>query len=160
MSVLANLSRVLSSDQILPSIDQSIADEPNSHLMLMVSADLRWRRKEWQAAIDAATSALIKKPNDFHALSILVTSYGHLQNLDAAYPFAKRLILASPPPWKAMKVVVALLTILHLFTVSGRVRFRRGMHRCDQEAQADRDALSWAHALIAAQTAGNESVVG
>lgn len=158
MNLLANLGRVVASAEILPTVDQSIGDERATLLMLMVSADLHWRSKEWQSAIDAASRALEKKPKDFHALSILVTSYGHLQQFDAAYPYAKRLALASPPPWKAIKGLLTLLTLFKLLTVNGRASYRRAMHRCDQEAQADRDALAWAHELISTQRAANDPV--
>jgi hypothetical protein len=126
--------------------------------MLMLSADLHWRRKEWQAAIDAALLVLDKRPKDFHALSVVVTSYGHLEQFDAACPYAKRLALAAPPPWKAIKVFITLLTVFKLVTAKGRASYRRAMRRCDQEAQADRDVLAWAQELISAQKAASGPV--
>lgn len=126
--------------------------------MLMLSADLHWRRKEWQSAIDAASRVLDTKPRDFHALSILVTSYGHLKQYDAAHPYAMRLVLASPPSWKAIKAYFVLISLFKLFTANGRASYRRAMLRCDQEAQADRDAQAWAQELLSARGAANDPV--
>jgi hypothetical protein len=158
MSLLANLGRVVASDEILPTVDESIANEPATPLMLMLSADLHWRRKEWQAAIDAALRVLEKGPKDFHALSVVVTSYGHLQQFDAAYPYAKRLVVAVPPPWRTVKFLITLLMVLKLVTAKGRASYNRTMLRCDQEAQADRDALAWAQELISARKAAHDPV--
>ncbi|MBX3652144.1 MAG: hypothetical protein KF771_12305 [Burkholderiales bacterium] len=159
MSFLANLSRVIASDEILPTVNKSNTNERATLLMLMVSADLHWRRKEWQAAIDMSARALKTRPKDFHALSILVTSYGHLRQFDAAYPYAKRLLLASPPTWKVIKAFFALVGIFQLFTAKGRESYRRAMLRCDQEAQADRDAQAWAQQLVSARRAANDPIV-
>ena len=158
MSLLTNLGRVVASEEILPSVDESIANEPATSLMLMLSADLHWRRKEWQAAADAALRLLEERPKDFHALSIVATSYGHLQQFDAAYPYAERLALATPPRWKAIKTLIALLTFFKLATAKGRANFRNTMLRCDQEARADRDALAWAQELISTRKAANDAV--
>ena len=158
MSLLASLGRVVASEEILPTVDESIANDASTTLMLMLSADLRWRRKEWQAAIDAALRVLEKRPKDFHALSVVVTSYGHLQQFDAAYPYARRLTLAAPPPWKAVKALITLLTAFKLVTAKGRASYRRAMLRCDQEAQADHDGLVWAEELISAQRAADDAV--
>ena len=158
MSLLANLGRVLASEEILPTVDETIVNEPATTLMLMVSADLHWRRKEWQAAIDMALRILERKPEDFHALSVVVTSYGHLQQFDDAYSYAKRLTAAVPPPWKTVKAVLTLLTLYKLITAKGRVSHRKMMIRCEQEMQADREALAWAQELISAQRAANDPV--
>ncbi len=158
MSLLANLGRVVASEEILPTVDESIANDPASTFMLMLSADLHWRRKEWPAAIDMALRVLEKKPKDFHALSVVVTCYGHLQQFDDAYPYAKRLTAAAPPPWKTVKAILTLLTLFKLTTAKGRAGHRRTMLRCDQEAQADREALTWAQELISAQEAANGPV--
>ena len=158
MSLLANLGRVLASEEILPTVDKSIAVEPATTLMLMVSADLHWRRKEWQPAIDMALRVLERKPEDFHALSVVVTSYGHLQQFDDAYPYAKRLTTAVPPPWQTVKAVLTLLTLYRLVTAKGRASHRRMLSRCDQEVQADREALTWAQELISAHGAANDPV--
>jgi len=158
MSLLANLGRVVASDEILPTVDESIANEPATPLMLMLSADLHWRRKEWQAAIDAALRVLEKGPKDFHALSVVVTSYGHLQQFDAAYPYATRLVVAVPPPWRTVKFLITLLMVLKLVTANGRASYNRTMLRCDQETQADRDALAWAQELISARRAAHDPV--
>jgi hypothetical protein len=158
VSLLANLSRVLASDEILPTVDESIANEPATPLMLMLSADLHWRRREWQAAIEAASRVLAKRQKDFHALAILVGSYGHLQQFEAAHPYAKRLVLASPPSWRLIKVAIALLTFFRLFTARGRASVRKTMLRCDLEAQSDRDALAWAQELLSAQRAADDAV--
>jgi hypothetical protein len=158
MSLLANLGRVVASEEILPTIDESIAKEPATPLMLMLSADLHWRRKEWQAAIAAAQRVLEEHPKDFHALSVVVTSHGHLQQFDAAYPYAKRLAAAAPPSWKAVKALLTLLTLFKLVTANGRSSHRRAMVRCDQEEKADREALAWAQALISAPRAANDAV--
>lgn len=158
MSLLANLGRVLASEEILPTVDESIANEPATTLMLMVSADLHWRRKEWRAAIDMALRILERKPKDFHALSVVATSYGHLQQFDYAYPYAKRLTAAAPPPWDTVKAVLTLLTLYKFVTAKGRASHRRMMTRCDREVQADREALAWAHELISAQRAANDPV--
>lgn len=158
MSLLANLGRVLASEEILPTVDESIANEPATTLMLMVSADLHWRRKEWRAAIDMALRILERKPKDFHALSVVATSYGHLQQFDDAYPYAKRLTAAAPPPWDTVKAVLTLLTLYKFVTAKGRASHRRMMTRCNREVQADREALAWAHELISAQRAANDPV--
>lgn len=79
MGILASWGRVVASESILPTVDESIAEGPATPLMLMLSADLHWRRKEWRAAIDAALRVLDQKPKDFHALSVVVTAYGHLE---------------------------------------------------------------------------------
>src|SRR5688500_215375 len=136
MSLLANLGRVVASEEILPTVDESIANEPATTLMLMLSADLHWRRKEWEAAAGAALRVLDRRPKDFHALSVVVTSYGHLQQFDAAFPYAKRLVTAVPPPWRALKAVITLLMAFKLLTAKGRASYSRNMLRCDQEAQA------------------------
>jgi hypothetical protein len=148
---------VFASDEILPTVDQSIANGPTA-LDLMVSADLHWRRKEWQAAIEAAWRVLYREPKDFHALSIIVTSYGHLQQFDAALPYAKRLLTASPPSWTVIKVVITLLNCFRLFTANGRASHRREMLRCEEEAQVDREALGWAKELLLKQEAANDPV--
>jgi hypothetical protein len=158
MSLLANLSRVVASEEILTTVDESIAHEPGSTLMLMLSADLHWRRKEWQAAASAALQVLDRKPTDFHALSVLVTSYGHLQQFESALPFAERLTKATPPSWKAVKVAFTLLMVFKLVTTKGRASYRRTILRCDEEAQADRAALAWAKELISAPRAVNDPV--
>jgi hypothetical protein len=158
VSVLANLSRVLASEEILPTVDESIANEPVTPLMLMVSADLHWRRREWQAAIDSASRVLATKPKDFHALAILVGSHGHLQQYEAALPYAKRLLLATPPSWRAIKAAVGVLSFFRLFTAKGRASLHKTMLRCDQEAQSDRDALAWAQELLSAQGAADDAV--
>ena|SRR5688572_21712206 len=159
MSLLANLGRVVASEDILATVDESIAQEPTSTLMLMLSADLHWRRKEWQAAANAALQVLDRSPKDFHALSVLVTSYGHLQQFEPALPFAERLTKATPSSWNAMKAVFTLFMAFKLVTAKGRARYRRTMLRCDQEAQADRDALAWSKELISSQRAANDAVV-
>jgi predicted Zn-dependent protease len=158
VSFLANLSRVFISDEILPTVDESIANEPATPVMLMLSADLHWRRREWQAAIEAASRVLDRRPKDFHALAILLGSHGHLQQFESALPYAKRLLLASPPHWRAIKVAVGLLTFFKLCTAKGRTEFRRTMLRCDAEAQSDRDALAWAQELLSAQGAADDAV--
>jgi hypothetical protein len=91
-------------------------------------------------------------------LSVAVTSYGHLQQFDAAYPYAKRLAVAVPPRWKVIKALITLLTPFKLVTAKGRASYSRVMLRCDQEARADRDALAWAQELISAQRAANDPV--
>lgn len=156
MSLLANLSRVVASEEILATVDESIAHEPASTLMLMLSADLHWRRKEWQAAANAALQVLDRRPNDFHALSVVVTSYGHLQQFESALPFAERLTKAKPPSWNAVKAAFTLLMAFKLLTAKGRATYRSTILRCDQEAQADREALAWAKELISAQRAAND----
>lgn len=158
MSVLANMARVVGSEDVLPTIDESIANGPPTVLMLMLSADLHWRRKEWQAAIDMALRVLERKPDDFHALSVVATSYGHLEQFEDAYLYAKRLTTAAPPPWKAVKAVLTLLTLFKFVTAKGRGSHKRMMLRCDQEVQADREALAWAQELMHAQKAGNDPV--
>ena len=158
MSLLANLSRVVASDEILATVNKSIANEPATTLMLMLSADLHWRRKEFSAATNAALQVLNRRPEDFHALSVVVTSYGHLQQFDAALPFAQRLITATPPSWNAVKVVFTLLMVFKLVTANGRASYRRTILRCDEEARADREALAWAKELISAQRAANDAV--
>jgi hypothetical protein len=158
MSLLANLSRVHASEEILPIVDDGNGKDPATPVMLMVSADLHWRRKEWQAAIEVASRALDTEPNDFHALSIIVTSYGHLKALESAYPYAKRLVVARPPSWTFIKVLFTSITFFKLLTAKGRASRRSWMLRCDQEAQADRDALAWARELIASQEAGSEPI--
>jgi len=157
MSLLSNLSRVIASDGILATVDESIAQEPST-LMLMLSADLHWRRKEWQAAADAALQVLDRRPEDFHALSVVVTSYGHLQWFEAALPFAQRLTAVKPPSWTLVKMTFTLLMALKLVTSNGRASYRRTIERCDQEALADRDAVQWAKELISAQGADNDPV--
>jgi hypothetical protein len=158
MSLLANLGRVLASDEILPTVDESIANEPATTVMLMLSADLHWRSREWEAAAGAALRVLERRPKDFHALSVVVSSYGHLQQFDAALPYAKRLVTAVPPPWRAVKVVITFLTAFKLLTAKGRASYGRTMLRCDQEAKSDHDALAWAKELICAQRAADDPV--
>ena len=142
----------------MTTVDESIAHEPASTLMLMLSADLHWRRKEWQAAANAALQVLDRRPKDFHTLAVLVTSYGHLQQFESALPFAERLTKASPPSWNAVKVAFTLLMAFKLVTTKGRASYRRTLLRCDEEAQGDHAALAWAKELISAQRAANDPV--
>jgi hypothetical protein len=123
MQILANLSRVFASQSILPTIDKSLSSGPSNRLMLMVSADLHWRRREWNAAIDIAIRALVSRPNDFHALSIVANSYGHLGQMELAYAYAKSLIHASPPNWMVVKLLCGLLGLVNLIRPSTRERF-------------------------------------
>jgi hypothetical protein len=116
-------------------VDESNAHQPASTVMLMLSADLHWRRKEWQAAANAALQVLDRRPKDFHTLAVLVTSYGHLQQHKTALPFAERLTRAVPPSWNSV------------VTAKGRASYRMTILRCDEEAQGDRAALAWAKEL-------------
>ena len=158
MTLFANLGRVVASESVLPDFDKAIANETSSPLMLMFSADLHWRRKEWEAAIEPSLRTLSMRPKDFHALSIVLTSYGHLRQFENAHPYAKKLLLSRPPNWTAVKVMITALTALKLLTANGRASYRKAMRRCDQEAQADRDALAWAKELIASREAAIDSV--
>ena len=147
MTFLANLGRVVASHDILPSVDSANATNP-SVLMLLLSADMHWRQKNWQTAIEAASRVLDRKPRHFHALTIITTSYGHLKQFDTARLYAKQLVLVSLPPWIGIKIALTILTFWKLFTSKGRSSYRRLMQRCDMEAQADRDALTWARELV------------
>jgi len=151
VSLLANLGRVLASDAVLSTLDQANATAPATST-LKLSADLHWRRKEWMAAIEAASRVIYREPKDFHALAILVTSYGHLEQYEAAQVYAKQLVLLRPPSWTATKTVLNLLRFFRLFTADGRAIQRRLILKCDEEAQADRAVLAWAHQLIAPTT--------
>jgi len=119
VSLLANLGRVLASDAVLSTLDQANATAPATST-LKLSADLHWRRKEWMAAIEAASRVIYREPKDFHALAILVTSYGHLEQYEAAQVYAKQLVLLRPPSWTATKTVLNLLRFFRLFTADGR----------------------------------------
>ena len=158
MSLLANLSRVIASEERFATVDESNAHQPASTVMLMLSADLHWRRKEWQAAANAALQVLDRRPKDFHTLAVLVTSYGHLQQHKTALPFAERLTRAVPPSWNSVKVVFTLLMAFKLVTAKGRASYRMTILRCDEEAQGDRAALAWAKELISAHMTGNDPV--
>lgn len=155
--MIANLSRVVASESILHSIDAHVSKEQCSLLVLMASADLHWRKCEWSLAIDLATRVLTKTPNDFHALSILASSYAHLGQEQLAYPFAKRLLHAKRPNWTAMKVLCAILGIINLIHPKRRERFYSTQRRCDEEAQSDRKHLLWAQDLILKYEAANDA---
>jgi hypothetical protein len=156
---MTNLGRVVASQSVLPTIDQSLSRGPSSRVMLMLSADRHWRRGEWNTAIDIATRALVAKPNDFHALSIVASSYGHLGQMELAYLYAKNLVHASPPNWTAVKVLCGFLGLFNLIRPTRRERFYRILQRCDVEAKADRDSLAWARDLISRHDAANNGAV-
>ena len=158
MQLLENMGRVMASESILPSVDQAIAQDPPSVLMLMISADLHWRRKEWEQAIGLAKRALEIKPRHFHALSILVNAYGHLEQWDAAYPYARRLLEAKRPNWTVVKIACAVLGFMNLVLPKRRETYRRTMERCDEEARGDRGNLSLAEDLVAKHDAANDAV--
>ena len=151
MSVVASLGRVLAVHQALPPLDQASLTPPAAST-LMLSADFHWRRKEWQAAIDAASRVINRRSKDFHALAILASSYSHLGQSEAAHLYAKQLVAVHPPSWIGIKVLLTLLRSFRLVTAEGRAIHRGIMRRCDEEAQADRDALAWAQGLISKAT--------
>jgi hypothetical protein len=151
MSVVANLARVLGSDEVWSSVVQT-NNTPPATSTLMLSADLHWRRKEWQAAIEAASRVIYREPKDFHALAILVTSHSHLEQFQEANFYARQLVILRPPSWTPVKVLLTLLRSFRLLTAEGRTRHRGIMLKCDEEAHADREILGWARELISKGT--------
>jgi len=152
MKILANLSRVAAaaSKSVLPILE---SQPPNSPLLtLIVSADIHQRRQEWNAAIDFASRVLSSRPKDFNALSILVSSYGHLGQTELAYPLAKRLLRATPPNWTTVKL---LCRVLNLIKPRERESARRVLQMCDAEAEADRKILAWSQKLVSKFEATN-----
>ena len=158
MRIIADLGRVVASESGLPSIDQLAAEPAASPLTLMVAADLHWRRREWDRAIELAKRVLARKPDNFHALSILAGSYGHLGEANAAYPYAKRLVGAKQSNWLAVKLLCAILGVFNFLLPSRRERFYRALRRCDAEATADQDILAWAQELISKHEAENDPI--
>jgi tetratricopeptide (TPR) repeat protein len=158
MPILENLGRVMASESILPTLDQAVSEEPASALMLMLSADLRWRRGEWEKAIALAERVLEHKPRHFHALAIMASSYGHLERWTDAYPYARNLLLAKPPGWFGAKLLYAMMGITNLVTAKGRETYRRTMRRCDEEANCDREHLRFARELVARHEDANGAI--
>jgi tetratricopeptide (TPR) repeat protein len=158
MRILENLGRVMAAESILPTVDRAVDEEPASLLMLMVSADLHWRRKEWDRAITLAKRALEIRPRHSHALSILMNSYGHLGQWDAAYMYAPRLLQARHPNWTIVKLTYALFGVISLLTPKGLERYRRTMQRCEEEARSDRENLRLAQELVSKYGAANDAV--
>ena len=157
MQILANLSRAVASDSILRTLDEYTAKEQCSLLLLRVSADLHWRKREWSLAIDLATRVLSKAPNDFHSLAILSNSYGHIGQMELAYPYAKRLLKSKPPNWAIVKVLSGIVGIFNFISPKKRQRFYYAQRRCDEEAQADRKNVLWAEELIYKYEAANDA---
>ena len=148
MRILENCGRVLASESILPTLDRAADEQPASLLMIMMSADLHWRRKDWDRAIELAKRALEMKPRHSHALLILMNSHGHLGQWDVAYQYAQRLLHAKPTNWTVVKLVCATLAITNLLTAKGRERYWRTLQRCEEEAKGDRDNLRLAQDLV------------
>lgn len=147
MQLIANLARVFSSERALPDADK-LSAENYPVLLLRACADLYWRRHEWSRAAEVAMRVLAKKPEDFHALAIVVSSLGHMRDAEAAYPYAVRLIRAKRPNWTAAKIVCAVLCVFKLLSPGGRGRFYRTLQRCEVEAEADDRIVAYAQQLI------------
>jgi len=158
MPILENLGRVMASESILPTLDQAVSEQPYSPLMLMLAADLHWRRRDWNKAIPLAKRVLEQKPRHFHALAILANSYGHLAQWSDAYPYAQKLLQAKPPTWAGAKLLYAFMGFTKLFTTKGRETYRRTLRRCDEEARCDQDHLRFARDLIARYESANDAI--
>ncbi len=157
MQLIANLARVFASERLLPDVDR-LSAEDNPVLLLMACADFYWRRHEWSRAADVAMRVLAKKPEDFHALAIVVSSLGHMGEAEAAYPYAVRLIRAKRPDWTAVKIVCAVMGVFKLLSPSRRGRFYRTLQRCEIEAEADDRIVAYAQQLIEDYEAANGTV--
>ena len=157
MQIFANLGRVVSSDSVLPTLDELTFDKSCSLLVLRASANLHWRRCEWKLAIDLATRVLSKAPNDFHSLVILASSYGHMGQMELAYPYAKRLLNTKQPNWTIVKVLCGILGIFNLIRPKSRKSFYYAQRRCDEEAQCDRKYFLWAEKLISNYEPANDA---
>ncbi len=149
MGIWENTARIVASDEVLPIIDPPLLDESPSHLLLATSADLHWRKQEWDHAISSSVLALKVCPNDFHVLTILATSLVRVGQIEAALPYARRMLEVKPPKWAAVKVLGALLGLHHLVSPRRRKNFSRIQRRIDEEAKSDRDHLMWAKDIVA-----------
>lgn len=158
MQILENLGRVGASESILPSVDRVASEQPASPLLLIVSADLHWRRKEWEQAIGLAKRVLELKPRHFHALSILMNSHGHLGQWNDAYLHAQRLMHAKRPNWTLAKLICAIFGVANLIVPTRRQTYHRTLQRCDEEANSDRENLRFAQELVKKHQAANDAV--
>lgn len=149
MGVWANLGRVAASDDVLPILDSQLSGERPSYLILVTSADLHWRKQEWDLAIIASMRALKISRNDFHMLTILATSLVNAGQTAAALPYAKRMLEVKPPNWIAARALAAALRF-HMLILPGRKKeFFQTQRRIDREAMSDRDHLMWAQDFVA-----------
>jgi tetratricopeptide (TPR) repeat protein len=148
--LLYSFSRLYDHQQMLRKIEarrpRRIATRKRYDLWKAItSADLHWRQRDWDKAIDLADHVLSERPTDFHALAILATSYHYLGKTELAYPVAKRLIQAEPTSWRLLKLGFRVASFI---LRAKRAEYARLVQRCDAEAAGDRDILAWARDLV------------
>jgi hypothetical protein len=158
MPIAANLARVVATDSSTSILRDFAARNPSVFLGQIALADLQWRKQDWSGALGSAIAALSLRPNDFHALAIVVASYGHLQQYELAYPYAKRLLGVRSPNWAIMKIVCGCLGAANLIRRKKRDSFFRALKRCDLEAQSDRDSLRIARELVSRAEGPNGAI--
>ena len=157
MQLIGSLARIVNSERVLPDAEK-LAAEDSPIPILRACADLYWRREEWSRAADIAKRVLAKKPADFHALAIVVSCLGHMGDVEAAYPYARRLIRAKRPNWTSVKLVCVILGASNLLIPGRRNRVYGMLERCKVEAEADDRIVAYARQLIADREAGNDAV--